>query len=52
MYVECAADDKMCIYCRWVNDYFSFFSFYIFVTIHFTNVVLKESLELFLHDTI
>jgi len=29
---------------------FHFFSFYIFVAIHFTNVVLKESLELFLYD--
>jgi len=33
-----------------MNTYFSFFSFYIFVTIHFTNVLLKERLELFLHD--
>jgi len=34
----------MCIYCQGVNNYFRFFSFYIFVTIHFTNVVLTESL--------
>jgi len=31
---------------------FYLFSFYIFDTVHFTNVVLKESLGLFLHDRI
>jgi len=40
---ESAADDEMCIYCLGVNNYFSYFSFYIFVTINFTNVALKEN---------
>jgi len=40
MYVERAADDEMCIYCLGVNKHF----FLYFVTIRFTNVVLKESL--------
>jgi len=42
-----------------VNIYFSFlflyfilYFFYIFVTIHFTNVVLMERLEVFLYDKI
>jgi len=38
----------MCIYYFRVNNYFPFlFFFYIFVTIHFTNVVLKETLRNF-----
>jgi len=52
IYVECVADNYMCIYCLGVNNYFSFPFFLFFVTIHFTNVVLKESLEIFLHDKI
>jgi len=52
LYVEYAADDKMCIYCCGVNNYIFHFFFYILVTIHFTNVVLKKNLELFLHDKI
>jgi len=51
MYVEHAADNEMCIYCRGVN-HFSFLSFYILATIHFTNVVLIESFEIFLHNKI
>jgi len=31
---------------------FHYFPFYIIVTIHFTNVVLNESMEIFLHDKI
>jgi len=41
MYVDRAADDEMCIYYLVVITFFHFFSFYIFVTIHFTNMVLK-----------
>jgi len=52
MYVDRAADDEMCIYCHWVNDYFSILFFLYFVTIHFTNVVLTNSLKLFLRDKI
>jgi len=51
MYVERAADEEMCIYCLGEIKFFILFSFYIFITIHFINMVLKESLEFFLHDT-
>jgi len=43
MHLECAADNEMCIYCLGLNNYLSFLFFYIFVTVRFTNVVLKES---------
>jgi len=54
MNVEHATDDKMCIFCLGVNTViiFHLFCFYIFVAIHFRNMVLKESLELFLQDNI
>jgi len=53
IYVELAADDEICIYCLGVNSDISFLFFsYFFITIHFTNVVLKESLELSLHGKI
>jgi len=47
MYIQRAADDEICIYSLGENNYFSLLFFYLFVTIHFTNVVLKENLELF-----
>jgi len=34
------------------NEFYLVLSFYIFVTIHQTYAVLKESLKLFLHDKI
>jgi len=52
MHVERAADNGMCIYCLWVNNFFFFFFLFLFVlyffwvTIHFTNAVLMESFEL------
>jgi len=51
MYVERVADDEMCFYCRGVNNYISFL-FFLYFCHYFTNVVLIESLELFLHDNI
>jgi len=52
MHVESAADDEMCIYCIGVpvNMYFSFF--FLFFDIFVTIVVLKESLDIFLHGNI
>jgi len=49
IYIERAADDKMCIYCLGVNKYFSFLFFlYIFFTIHFTNMVINRKLGTFI----
>jgi len=49
MYVERAADDKMCIYCLGVNIYFSFlfFSYYCHCFLNFSYTRKFEKLESF-----